>query len=72
MNKNKYIIRQTKMFFSDGTKSVVKNRKAVYNIQSYREYLMAKYGALRVEFVYDTIPASLQGCTSIKIKSSCN
>lgn len=71
MNKNKYIIRQTKMFFSDGTKSVVKNRKSVYNIQSYREYLMTKYGALRVEFVYDTIPASIQSYTNIKIRSSC-
>ena len=61
MKADKYIIRRIKMFYRDGTRSVVKTRKEVYNLQSYREYLMVKNGASRVEFTYDTIPAEKQG-----------
>lgn len=61
MKADKYIIRRISMFYEDGTKSIVKTRKEVFNLQSYREYLMVQNGATRVEFTYDTIPAEKQG-----------
>lgn len=61
MKADKYIIRRISMFYEDGTKSIVKTRKEVFNLQSYREYLMVQNGAMRVEFTYDTIPAEKQG-----------
>lgn len=57
------------MFYGDGTHSVVKTRKEVYNLQSYREYLMVQNGASRVEFTYDTIPAEKQGNIKLVIQS---
>jgi hypothetical protein len=57
----KYIITRIRIDYTDGTHNTVKTRKEVYNVDSYREYLMIKYNAARVEFIYDTIPASRQG-----------
>ena len=61
MKADKYIIRRISMFYEDGTNSIVKTRKEVFNLQSYREYLMVQNGAMRIEFTYDTIPAEKQG-----------
>lgn len=69
MKADKYIIRRIKMFYEDGTKSVVKTRKEVFNLQSYREYLMVQNGATRVEFTYDTIPADRQGNLRLVIRT---
>lgn len=57
------------MFYEDGTKLVVKTRKEVFNLQSYREYLMVQNGATRVEFTYDTIPADRQGNLRLVIRT---
>lgn len=69
MKADKYIIRRIKMFFGDGTHSVIKTKREVYNLQSYREYIMVQNGASRVEFTYDTIPAEKQGNIKLVIKS---
>lgn len=69
MNKgDKYIITQFRLHFADGTHSTVKTRKEVFNIQSYREYLMATHGAERVEFIYETIPADKQGKVKVRLQ----
>ena len=57
----KYIIRRVRIYHKDGTKANIKTTKEVFNINSYREYLMAQYDAARVEFIYDTIPVERQG-----------
>lgn len=69
MKADKYIIRRISMFYEDGTKLVVKTRKEVFNLQSYREYLMVQNGATRVEFTYDTIPADRQGNLRLVIRT---
>lgn len=57
----KYIIRRVRIYHKDGTRVNIKTTKEVFNINSYREYLMAQYDATRVEFIYDTIPVERQG-----------
>lgn len=69
MKADKYIIRRISMFYEDGTHSVIKTRKEVFNLQSYREYLMVQNGAMRVEFTYDTIPADRQGNLRLVIRT---
>ena len=65
---DKYIVTKIKMIFKDGTKSVIRNlKKEVYNIESYREYLMAQNNAIKIEFTYDTIPVENQGEIRIKL-----
>lgn len=56
MQKEKYIITKIKLFFEDGTKSNIRTCKEVFNLRSYREYLMAKHNAVKIEFIYETIP----------------
>ena len=48
----KYIIRRVRIYHKDGTKANIKTTKEVFNIDSYREYLMAQYDAAKVEFIY--------------------
>ena len=57
----KYIIHRIRIYYKDGTKANIKTAKEVFNINSYREYLMTQYDAARVEFIYDTIPVERQG-----------
>ena len=65
---DKYIVTRVKMWFKDGTRQTIKNlKKEVYNIESYREYLMAQNNAIKVEFTYETIPAKNQGEIRIKL-----
>lgn len=56
MQTEKYIVSNIRLFFEDGTKSQIKTCKEVFNLQSYREYLMAKHNAIKIEFTYETIP----------------
>lgn len=68
MKADKYIVTRIKMWFRDGTRQTIKNlKKEVYNIESYREYLMAQNNAIKVEFTYETIPAKNQGEIRIKL-----
>lgn len=62
----KFIVRRIRMRFADGTHSNVNTRKEVFNVDSYREYLMAQHGAERVEFVYETIP--VDNCKKLKVR----
>lgn len=65
---DKYVVMRVKMWFKDGTRQTIKNlRKEVYNIESYREYLMAQNNAIKVEFTYETIPAKNQGEIRIRL-----
>lgn len=57
----KYIIRRVRIYHKDGTRANIKITKEVFNIDSYREYLMVQYDAARVEFIYDTILVERQG-----------
>lgn len=65
---DKYVVMRVNMWFKDGTRQTIKNlKKEVYNIESYREYLMAQNNAIKVEFTYETIPAKNQGEIRIKL-----
>ena len=57
----KYIIRRIRIYHKDGTKANIKTTKEIFNINSYKEYLMTQYDAARIEFIYDTIPVERQG-----------
>jgi hypothetical protein len=63
----KYIITRIRFTYSDGTHSTTKIRKEVYNVNSYRDYLMVKYNAVRVEFNYESIPVESQGEIRLKV-----
>lgn len=65
-NGDKFIIQRIRMRFADGTCNNIKTRKEVFNINSYREYLMTKHGAMAVEFCYETIPA--ESCGQLKVR----
>ena len=68
MQKEKYIVSKIRLFFEDGTKSNIRTCKEVFNLQSYREYLMVKHNAVKVEFTYETIP--LESERKLKLKLS--
>jgi hypothetical protein len=63
----KYIITRIRIIYPDGTHNTIKTRKEVFNVNSYRDYLMVKYNAVKVEFVYDTIPVDSQGEIRLKV-----
>ena len=65
----KYLIRRVRIYYKDGTKANIKTAKEVFNINSYREYLMTQYDAARVEFIYDTIPVECQGEVKITVSA---
>lgn len=67
MKRDKFIIRKIRFIFADGTQNNVHTRKEVLNVNSYREYLMSQYGAAKVDFVYDMIPADKCGQIRVKI-----
>ena len=69
MAKEKYIITRVKLTFEDGTRINVKTCKEIYNLQSYREYMMAKHNAMKVDFTYDTIPLESERELRMKIVS---
>lgn len=68
-NVEKYIVTRIRLTHKDGTHSNVKTTKEVYNLESYREYLMAKHDATKVEFTYDTIPVQPEREIRLKIVS---
>jgi hypothetical protein len=43
------------MYFGDGTRNTVNVNLGVNDVQKYREELMIRNDAQKVEFVYDTI-----------------
>lgn len=61
MKRVEKYIRRVRIYYKDGTKANIKTTKEVFNIDSYREYLMVRFNAARVEFIYDTIPVERQG-----------
>lgn len=68
-NVEKYIVTRIRLTYKDGTHSNVKTAKEVYNLESYREYLMVKHDATKVEFTYDTIPVQPEREIRLKIVS---
>lgn len=69
MQKEKYIVSKIRLFFEDGTISNIRTCKEVFNLQSYREYLMAKHNAIKIEFTYETIPLEPERKVRLKIVS---
>lgn len=63
----KYIVTRIRLTYQDGTHSNIKTMKEVYNLESYREYLMVKHDASRVDFIYDTIPVEPERELRLKI-----
>lgn len=65
----KYIVTRIRLTYQDGTHSNIKTVKEIYNLNSYREYLMVKHNAIKVEFIYDTIPVESEKEIRLKICS---
>lgn len=65
----KYIISRVRIYYKNGTRANIKTTKKVFNIDSYREYLMMRHNAARVEFIYDTIPVECQGEIKLTVLS---
>lgn len=65
----KYLVSRIRLTYPDGTHSNIKTMKEVYNLESYRDYLMVKHNTIKVEFMYDTIPVEPERELRLKIVS---
>lgn len=65
----KYMVTRIRLTYQDGTHSNIKTVKEVFNLESYREYLMVKHNATKIEFTYNTIPVEPEREIRVKIVS---